>query len=144
MNAKTADVDRQRATVSHPFGLEASPTGRAPKAYSSAVGFAAAGPGNDGHDLGGRRFSTRKVRDGTRVYPTVPTSTISEILAGKKHLNRHLIRKLADYFQVEASVLAANDRLDHNILNCLLAIFSRSGKDKRRLKVYWDRRVLPR
>jgi HTH-type transcriptional regulator/antitoxin HigA len=39
---------------------------------------------------------------------TVPKSTISEILAGKKHLSRRLIRKFADYFQVDASVLAAN------------------------------------
>ena len=39
---------------------------------------------------------------------TVPKSTISEILAGKKHLSRQLIRKFADYFRVDASVLAAN------------------------------------
>jgi HTH-type transcriptional regulator / antitoxin HigA len=39
---------------------------------------------------------------------TVPKSTISEILAGKKHLSRPMIRKFADYFQVDASVLAAN------------------------------------
>jgi HTH-type transcriptional regulator/antitoxin HigA len=39
---------------------------------------------------------------------TVPKSTISEILAGKKHLSRPLIRKFADYFRVDASVLAAN------------------------------------
>jgi HTH-type transcriptional regulator/antitoxin HigA len=39
---------------------------------------------------------------------TIPKSTISEILAGKKHLSRQLIRKFADYFRVEASVLAAN------------------------------------
>jgi HTH-type transcriptional regulator/antitoxin HigA len=38
----------------------------------------------------------------------VPKSTISEILAGKKHLSRQMIRKFADYFQVDASVLAAN------------------------------------
>jgi len=39
---------------------------------------------------------------------SVPKSTISEILAGKKPLSRHLIRKFADYFQVDASVLAVN------------------------------------
>jgi HTH-type transcriptional regulator / antitoxin HigA len=38
----------------------------------------------------------------------VPKSTISEILAGKKHLSRQMIRKFADYFRVDASVLAAN------------------------------------
>jgi HTH-type transcriptional regulator/antitoxin HigA len=39
---------------------------------------------------------------------TVPKSTISEILAGKKPLSRRLIRRFAGYFQVDASVLAAN------------------------------------
>ncbi len=39
---------------------------------------------------------------------TVPKSTISEILAGKKPLSRRMIGKFADYFGVEASVLAAN------------------------------------
>jgi plasmid maintenance system antidote protein VapI len=39
---------------------------------------------------------------------TVPESTISEILAGKKPLSRRMIGKFADYFGVEASVLAAN------------------------------------
>jgi HTH-type transcriptional regulator/antitoxin HigA len=39
---------------------------------------------------------------------TIPKSTISEILAGKKSFTRRLIRKLADYFEVDASVLAAN------------------------------------
>src|SRR5262249_31704087 len=38
----------------------------------------------------------------------VPKSTISEILAGKKPFSRQVIRKLADYFKVDASVLAAN------------------------------------
>ena len=38
----------------------------------------------------------------------IPKSTISEILAGKKPFTRHLIRKLADYFNVDASVLATN------------------------------------
>jgi HTH-type transcriptional regulator/antitoxin HigA len=39
---------------------------------------------------------------------TVPKSTISEILAGKKRLTRQMIRKFADYFGVDSSVLAAN------------------------------------
>ena len=38
----------------------------------------------------------------------IPKSTISEVLAGKKPLSRQMIRKLADYFGVDASVLAAN------------------------------------
>jgi len=38
----------------------------------------------------------------------IPKSTISEILAGKKPFSRQLIRKLASYFNVDASVLAAN------------------------------------
>ena len=38
----------------------------------------------------------------------VPKSTISEVLAGKKHLSRPMIRKFADYFRVDASLLAAN------------------------------------
>ena len=39
---------------------------------------------------------------------TVPKSTISEVLAGKKPFSRQLIRKFADYFRVDVSVLAAN------------------------------------
>lgn len=35
-------------------------------------------------------------------------SSISEVLAGKKPFSRQMIRKLADYFQVDVSVLAAN------------------------------------
>ncbi len=35
-------------------------------------------------------------------------STVSEVLAGKKPLSRQLIRKLASYFQVDASLLAGN------------------------------------
>ena len=38
----------------------------------------------------------------------LPKSTISEILSGKKPLSRQVIRKLADYFNVDAGVLAAN------------------------------------
>ena len=39
---------------------------------------------------------------------TIPKSTISEILAGKKPFSRQMIRKLAEYFSVDASVLTAN------------------------------------
>ena len=39
---------------------------------------------------------------------SVPKSTISEILAGKKPLSRQMIRKFAGYFRVDASVLAVN------------------------------------
>jgi HTH-type transcriptional regulator/antitoxin HigA len=39
---------------------------------------------------------------------TVPKSTVSEILAGKKRMSRQMIRKFADHFAVDASVLASN------------------------------------
>lgn len=38
----------------------------------------------------------------------ISKSTISEVLAGKKPFSRQMIRKLADYFNVDVSVLAAN------------------------------------
>ncbi len=38
----------------------------------------------------------------------LPKSTISEVLAGKKQFSRQVIRKLADYFDVDVSVLAGN------------------------------------
>jgi HTH-type transcriptional regulator/antitoxin HigA len=38
----------------------------------------------------------------------IPKSTISEVLAGKKPFSRQMIRKLADYFKVDVSVLAGN------------------------------------
>ncbi len=38
----------------------------------------------------------------------IPKSTISEVLAGKKPFSRQLIRKLADYFKVDVTVLARN------------------------------------
>lgn len=38
----------------------------------------------------------------------IAKSTISEILAGKKPFSRQTIRKLADYFNVDGSVLAGN------------------------------------
>ena len=38
----------------------------------------------------------------------VAKSTISEVLAGKKAFSRQMIRKFADYFRVDVSVLVAN------------------------------------
>lgn len=38
----------------------------------------------------------------------LPKSTISEVLSGKKPFSRQMMRKLAEYFQVPISVLAAN------------------------------------
>lgn len=35
-------------------------------------------------------------------------SSLSEVLVGKKQLSRQMIRKLADFFHVDVSVLAAN------------------------------------
>ena len=39
---------------------------------------------------------------------SLPKSSISEVLAGRKLFSRQMIRKLADYFKVDVSVLAAN------------------------------------
>lgn len=39
---------------------------------------------------------------------SLPKSTISEVLAGKRPFSRQMIRKLAEYFQVDVGVLAAN------------------------------------
>jgi HTH-type transcriptional regulator / antitoxin HigA len=38
----------------------------------------------------------------------IPKSTISEVLAGKKPFSRRMIRKLAEYFRADVSVLAAS------------------------------------
>jgi len=38
----------------------------------------------------------------------IAKSTISEVLAGKKPFSRQMIRKLADYFKIDVSVLAGN------------------------------------
>jgi len=38
----------------------------------------------------------------------IAKSTICEVLAGKKPFGRHTIRKLAEYFNVDVSVLASN------------------------------------
>ena len=39
---------------------------------------------------------------------SISKSTISEVLAGKKPFSRQMIRKLAGYFNVDVSILAAN------------------------------------
>lgn len=39
---------------------------------------------------------------------SLPKSSISEVLAGRKPFSRQMIRKLADYFQVNTSVLTGN------------------------------------
>jgi HTH-type transcriptional regulator/antitoxin HigA len=39
---------------------------------------------------------------------SIPRSTISEVLAGKKRFSRQMIRTFADYFNVDVSVLASN------------------------------------
>ncbi len=38
----------------------------------------------------------------------LPKSTISEVLSGKRPFSRQMIRKLAEYFNVDVTVLAAN------------------------------------
>ncbi len=38
----------------------------------------------------------------------IAKSTISEVLAGKKPFSRQMIRKLADYFKIDVSILASN------------------------------------
>jgi HTH-type transcriptional regulator/antitoxin HigA len=38
----------------------------------------------------------------------IAKSTVSEVLAGKKPFSRQMIRKLAEFFQVEVGVLAGN------------------------------------
>lgn len=38
----------------------------------------------------------------------IAKSTISEVLAGKKPFSRQVIRKLAEYFKVDVSILACN------------------------------------
>lgn len=39
---------------------------------------------------------------------SIPKSMVSEVLAGKKPFSRQMIRKLADYFRVDVTLLAAN------------------------------------
>jgi len=38
----------------------------------------------------------------------LPKSSLSEVLSGKKQFSRQMIRSLAGYFQIDASVLTAN------------------------------------
>jgi HTH-type transcriptional regulator/antitoxin HigA len=38
----------------------------------------------------------------------IPKSSISEVLSGKKQFSRQMIRKFANFFKVDVSVLAAN------------------------------------
>ena len=38
----------------------------------------------------------------------LPKSSLSEVLSGKKPFSRQMIRGLADYFQIDASILTAN------------------------------------
>jgi HTH-type transcriptional regulator / antitoxin HigA len=38
----------------------------------------------------------------------IAKSTISEVLAGRRPFSRQMIRRLADYFKVDVSILAAN------------------------------------
>ncbi|HLW64069.1 MAG TPA: helix-turn-helix domain-containing protein [Gemmataceae bacterium] len=38
----------------------------------------------------------------------IPKSSISEVLAGKRPFSKQMIRKLADYFNVDVTVLAGN------------------------------------
>jgi HTH-type transcriptional regulator / antitoxin HigA len=38
----------------------------------------------------------------------IPKSSISEVLSSKKPFSRQMIRKFADYFKIDVSVLAAN------------------------------------
>lgn len=42
------------------------------------------------------------------VATGLPKSSLSEVVSGKKQLSRQMIRSLADYFQIDASVLTAN------------------------------------
>ena len=39
---------------------------------------------------------------------SLPKSSISEVLAGRKPFSRQMIRKLADYFKINVSILAGN------------------------------------
>lgn len=42
------------------------------------------------------------------VATGLPKSSLSEVVSGKKQFSRQMIRSLADYFQIDASVLTAN------------------------------------
>jgi HTH-type transcriptional regulator / antitoxin HigA len=68
----------------------------------------AIGPASDGDML--RHFMEAKgVTQAQLSRDTgIPKSSISEVLAGKKPLSRQMIRKLSQYFKVDASVLSGN------------------------------------
>lgn len=68
----------------------------------------AIGPASDADML--RHLMDAKCVTQTQVSQEtgIAKSTISEVLAGKKAFSRRIIRKLADYFKVDVSVLAAN------------------------------------
>jgi HTH-type transcriptional regulator/antitoxin HigA len=56
------------------------------------------------HLIDARGISQAELSRGAKVA----TSTVSEILAGKRPFSRRIIRKLADFFGVDVSVLSAN------------------------------------
>ena len=56
------------------------------------------------HLMDARGVSQAEVSRGSGL----PKSTISVLLSGKKGFSRQVIRKLADYFQVDIGILAAN------------------------------------
>ncbi len=56
------------------------------------------------HLMAAKGISQAQVSQGSGIAK----STISEVLAGKKQFSRKMIRKLADYFKVDVSVLTAN------------------------------------
>jgi HTH-type transcriptional regulator/antitoxin HigA len=56
------------------------------------------------HLMEAKGVNQQQVSRDTRIAK----STISEVLAGKKPFSRQMIRKLADYFKADVSVLAAN------------------------------------
>jgi HTH-type transcriptional regulator/antitoxin HigA len=56
------------------------------------------------HLMSAKGVSQAQLHEATRI----PKSTISEILSGKKPFSRQIIRKLAEYFEVDRAVLAGN------------------------------------
>jgi HTH-type transcriptional regulator/antitoxin HigA len=56
------------------------------------------------HLMESRGTSQAELQRSTKI----PKSTISEILSGKKSFSRQLVRTLADFFNVDKSVLAHN------------------------------------
>jgi HTH-type transcriptional regulator/antitoxin HigA len=68
----------------------------------------AIGPASDADML--RHLMSAKDVNQAEVHQAtgIPKSTISELLAGKKPFSRQVIRKLAEYFGVDRTVLAGN------------------------------------